>query len=299
MSSLNIILGVVAAIGSVCLVISVPGIIIAAIVEGNKPAPLGQKKSHKVTKIFGIMLGCSILLLILTLVGWGVSLYYVNKTDVATFENTNTDNHENVTQPVTTNANTTKVVNVNSSAVIDNNTNSNTETQVANIYNECFYLAATSADCQYKTAIPSADLDQDQDNIRDNYESVYGSSPKMLDSDNDGKPDGLEIAQHTNPNSPNDDEFFQEDLNDILRNGDDDFDGLYGIEERLLGLDQQSNDTDNDGYNDAEEIINGYDPDGSGEVIYQYDTTEDWATANKSKFGTIVGPTFEYYFGLE
>lgn len=48
---------------------------------------------------------------------------------------------------------------------------------------------------------------------------------------------------------------------------DTDNDGLHALEEDLLGTDQKSIDSDKDGYDDLSEVLNLYDPNGSGKLI--------------------------------
>jgi len=58
---------------------------------------------------------------------------------------------------------------------------------------------------------------------------------------------------------------------------DSDNDGLSDMAEESLNTDKDSKDTDNDGYTDKEEIINGYNPNGSGRIAL------DKTFANKQK----------------
>lgn len=54
---------------------------------------------------------------------------------------------------------------------------------------------------------------------------------------------------------------------DIKHSTDSDNDGLYDEEEYLLGCDPDLPDTDGDGYNDGDELMNMYNPAGSGQII--------------------------------
>ena len=126
------------------------------------------------------------------------------------------------------NSNTNK--NTNSNSNLNSNTNSNTNQSVYDEeqFNECFFLAATSASCKYKAGVFLVEYDQ------------YNSE----DADDD------EVAD---------------------------------IWEDILGLDPDKADTDGDGFNDGEEILNGYNPFGAGEIQFIYEDTIEWVEENEAK----------------
>lgn len=96
-----------------------------------------------------------------------------------------------------------------------------------------------------------ARVDFDKDGLSDNDElSVYYTDPANPDTDGDGYPDGLEIANHFSPHQ----------AGKTLAQTDYDNDGLSDWLELLFQTDLGKADTDGDGYSDFVEISNGYDP---------------------------------------
>ena len=99
------------------------------------------------------------------------------------------------------------------------------------------------------------DPDTDKDGYNDGREVKNGYSPVgegKLDGNGNGLPDSWE-HQYAFPSPPR-------------RDGDPDGDELTNEEEFLYGTNPLKKDTDGDGYNDFEEIRNGYDPDAPGDT---------------------------------
>lgn len=61
---------------------------------------------------------------------------------------------------------------------------------------------------------------------------------------------------------------------------DEDADGIPDILETLFGTTISLEDSDKDGYGDMEEILNGYNPLGTGDVVFAATTTEQWVEMN-------------------
>ncbi|MFZ2975792.1 MAG: sortase [Candidatus Moraniibacteriota bacterium] len=115
--------------------------------------------------------------------------------------------------------------------------------------------------------------DIDLDGLTFKDEARFNTNPFGADTDTDGTNDGYEIKNGTNPlgsgeldNNHNkipdkwEKQFGLSEKNDDA-NQDGDNDGLKNINEYLHGTNPLKADTDGDGYNDAIEIKNGYDPD--------------------------------------
>jgi len=94
--------------------------------------------------------------------------------------------------------------------------------------------------------------DSDGDKINDNEEiTVHQTDPTKKDSDGDGLPDGWEVKYQLNPKDTNGENGSA---------GDPDFDGLNNKEEWKAGSNPRNRDTDADGTDDGQEIINDTDP---------------------------------------
>ena len=146
--------------------------------------------------------------------------------------NSNINSNTNLNSNSNSNSNLNSNTNTNSNSNLNSNTNTNSNTNQSvydeDQFNECFFLAATSADCKYRAGVFLVEYDQ------------YNSE----DADDD------EIAD---------------------------------IWENVLGLDPDKADTDGDGFNDGEEILNGYNPFGAGEIQFIYEETVDWVEENEAK----------------
>lgn len=90
--------------------------------------------------------------------------------------------------------------------------------------------------------------DQDNDDLPDIKEIIYGTNVTNPDTDGDGMPDGWEVRNLLNPNSPTN--AYE----------DPDRDGLSNLEEYLHNTDPNNWDTDGDGILDEWEIRYGLDP---------------------------------------
>lgn len=96
------------------------------------------------------------------------------------------------------------------------------------------------------------DIDSDSDGLSDIEErTIYATDPNLADTDGDGYTDGEEIASRFSPRYVD-----RQKLVDV----DSDSDGLNDDWELKLGTGILNPDTDNDGYTDGEEVMNGYDP---------------------------------------
>lgn len=102
------------------------------------------------------------------------------------------------------------------------------------------------------TEIIFVDIDTDGDGVGDQEENNNGTDPLNPDTDGDGENDGVD------PNPNNSQIFFGPDFdNDNISDAVDtdlDNDGLYNWEEDGIGTDKYDYDTDNDGYNDKEDL---------------------------------------------
>lgn len=149
-------------------------------------------------------------------------------------------------------------------------------------YNSCFFLSSSSQSCTYKTGGIETNLDDDEDGIDNACEEELKLDPKKSDSDDDGLPDALEIAKKTNPLSASNRKLTKSFFTaNYIALCDRDMDGVDTIVETDIGLDPKNPDSDQDGFSDGEEIITGHNPLGTDPVVYQADTTLEWATKHK------------------
>lgn len=145
-------------------------------------------------------------------------------------------------------------------------------------------------------------VDSDGDGIPDEDELKLGTDPQNPDTDGDGLMDGVELRAGLDPKTP-----------DIIQNCnpflDSDGDRLNDCEEKVLGTDPCTGDTDGDGIPDLVEVLSGTNPlvaedlkdsDGDGvpdaeEVITHSDPqTADLAFRAQSAYGyslTSASPT--------
>ncbi len=112
-------------------------------------------------------------------------------------------------------------------------------------------------------------------------ELFFDNNKKHIDSDGDGMDNGLELFEGTDPfkadiDKKNDEKYWSEMLNNsyytIAKNikeiiTDTDDDGLRDYEEKnIYHTNYKIQDTDGDGYLDGEEVKNGFNPNGDGEL---------------------------------
>lgn len=95
--------------------------------------------------------------------------------------------------------------------------------------------------------------DSDGDGLSDDEESVLGTDPGNADTDGDGLQDGLEVSVGLDPKTPTT-------IGDCDAFRDFDKDGLTDCEERVLGTDFCTGDTDNDAVPDGVEQGFGTNP---------------------------------------
>ncbi|MBI5510525.1 MAG: VWA domain-containing protein [Deltaproteobacteria bacterium] len=100
-------------------------------------------------------------------------------------------------------------------------------------------------------------IDTDGDGLVDLAELELGTAPDDRDSDADGASDLVELEVENRDPTLAELEASGHDVDDAL---DVDRDGLNGYEERLLGLDPQNPDTDNDAMPDGLEVLFATDP---------------------------------------
>ncbi len=193
--------------------------------------------------------------------------------------NSNLNTNRNQVVDLEPRVTTTETTNTNTAAAVNDNGNRNTVNTNAQTatYNNCFYLAASSANCDLKTAVPLSGYDHEQDSLIAYWEIYYlHTDGTKIDTDGDGQSDGLELAIGQDPADAGNSTFT---IPDDLKAVDQDSDGIIDVDESYFGLSATKTDTDGDGYSDGEEIINGFDPLGPGKVIYPFNTTAEWAAA--------------------
>ncbi len=134
---------------------------------------------------------------------------------------------------------------------------------------------ATSTD-QGREDVPLAmtgPVDRDGDGLGDDEERALGTDPLLRDTDGDGMTDQAEVEQGTDPLVFLKPEPVAQPLpvptpapqpQAPQAPLDQDEDGLSDEAERDFGTSPQMSDTDGDGFGDAQEIKNGYNPLGSG-----------------------------------
>jgi len=96
--------------------------------------------------------------------------------------------------------------------------------------------------------------DCDLDGLTNDDEALAGTDPNDADTDNDGENDGEEVNFGTNPLDPCDPNIGGNPQADC------DGDNLDNAGEELAGTDNNNPDTDNDGFIDGDEVLNGSDP---------------------------------------
>jgi hypothetical protein len=96
-------------------------------------------------------------------------------------------------------------------------------------------------------------IDSDGDGLPDDDEQLYGTDPKLADSDLDNLSDGIEVKMAMNP-------LMFDTINGCNRTDDTDGDRLFDCEERVLGTDSCIMDTDGDGLPDMVEYHSGTNP---------------------------------------
>lgn len=102
-------------------------------------------------------------------------------------------------------------------------------------------------------------IDSDLDMVPDQDElEIYFTDPNNQDTDGDGYSDWLELTSGYSPHNPKPIK---------LADNDQDKDGLSDRMELNFGSNLLNPDTDGDGYNDGDEIANGYDPRQSKPVL--------------------------------
>ncbi|MCK5558963.1 MAG: DUF4129 domain-containing protein, partial [Thermoplasmata archaeon] len=93
-------------------------------------------------------------------------------------------------------------------------------------------------------------LDNDNDNLINKLERIYGTNENISDTDHGGVPDGVEVHEGYDPLNRTDDQFI-----------DSDGDGLYDYYEYMYGTDPYNTDSDNDELSDYYEMNYYYDED--------------------------------------
>ena len=137
-----------------------------------------------------------------------VEVEQVSVTDVIV-ENVNTSlsANENVNVNEDANANTNAALNTNAETNVNADANANTNTSAATgtvqltkvTYNDCFFLAESSATCGTRTVFFVRELaseqmeDTDKDGIPDLLEQIFGTKVDAADTDNDTYGDMEEI----------------------------------------------------------------------------------------------------------
>jgi LPXTG-site transpeptidase (sortase) family protein len=138
---------------------------------------------------------------------------------------------------------------------------------------------------RYEIKIESeADLNKDHDNDGLNLIEEYNNSTDPLDSDTDKDKyvDGQEVRNGYSPVGEGRLDLDRDNLPDFWEkesgldpkkndyNGDNDQDGLLNYRELAHGTNPLVADTDNDGFNDLDEVKNGYDPVALGDAKPTY-----------------------------
>jgi hypothetical protein len=138
--------------------------------------------------------------------------------------------------------------------------------------------------------IAISDYDEDADGLTNWEEHRLGTDPALADSDDDGMPDGWEMANDLDPNVPTD------------ANGDADGDSLSNLLEFTLHTDPTLIDTDGDGLEDGEEV-NTYhtDPalhDTDGDTLSDGDEIDPLETnpLNVDSDGDWIDDAFEVFY---
>ncbi len=122
-----------------------------------------------------------------------------------------------------------------------------------------------------------AELDIDNDGLTLLQEYEYHTDPTKSDTDGDGYADGTEVANGYSPSgeglmdtNKNDipDKWEKDNIGTLVSDkfDDADGDGLGIYDEYIFDTNPQKADSDSDGYNDGDEINNGYDPSAPGDV---------------------------------
>jgi hypothetical protein len=112
---------------------------------------------------------------------------------------------------------------------------------------------------------PTFGPDPDGDTLIAYAESVLGTDPAKWDTDDDGVPDDVELAQRTNPLSADTDADGLSDGDELAaatpsNDGDSDRDGIPDTDEGALGTLPDQWDSDNDGIPDGYELQVGTNP---------------------------------------
>ncbi|MBU0731372.1 hypothetical protein KKC88_00660 [Patescibacteria group bacterium] len=150
---------------------------------------------------------------------------------------------DEIVVPLNTNANANANANGNTNENMNANANTNaplnTNQPAAGVveltavtYNDCFFLAESSATCGTKTIFFVRELGTEQ----------------LVDTDKDGIPDILE---------------------------------------ELFGTKVNAVDSDNDTYGDMEEILNGFNPAGTGEIVFEAKDGKQWVEMFKDKIESV------------
>ncbi|MFA6027338.1 MAG: hypothetical protein WC752_00195 [Patescibacteria group bacterium] len=164
----------------------------------------------------------------------------------------------------------------------ENSSNLNLENKNENASqnnNICFFLVETSKNCEYKRPLyPYSAVEDASSNDNKNIDvlSLMYESFAMIDTDNDGILNYIELIKHTDLNFADNKEILLQDMSSEYQLRDKDYDGLLDSAETMMGLEKDVDDTDNDGYKDGEELINGFNPNGLGNVEYQASTYQEW-----------------------
>jgi LPXTG-site transpeptidase (sortase) family protein len=123
-------------------------------------------------------------------------------------------------------------------------------------------------------------IDHDNDGLTVWEEYHYNTDPHDPDTDNDGYDDGREVENGYVPNGDGvidankntiPDKWEMEMIGQLVDGEDDhDDDAMTNAEEFIFGTDPKDPDTDKDGYDDGQEVTNGYDPLAPGDIRLQF-----------------------------